>query len=156
MTLTFDHRNKLRAPIWASLAGRDPKSLEGVTGIASLTHGLEASGASKTVPCLHTTSSWCCHTSCLIIVLFRSSVRTTRALTESSSYMVCFTLHFSYAQHCWFFRLYMANYYCIYTYIAAACTSCEGQTKNELLLISRPSTEGHKWRTCLTNLNANF
>ena len=50
------------------------------------------------LPCLHTTSSWCFHTSCLIIVLFRSSVRTTRALTESSSYVVCFTLHFSYAQ----------------------------------------------------------
>ena len=55
-------------------------------------------GLQDPLPCLHTTSSWCFHTSCLIIVLFRSSVRTTRALTESSSYVVCFILHFSYAQ----------------------------------------------------------
>ena len=51
-------------------------------------------GLRDPLPCIHTACSWCFHMFCLIIVLFRSSA--------SSSYMVCFTLHFSnyaYAQH---------------------------------------------------------
>ena len=101
-------------------------------------------GLQDPLPCLHTTSSWCFHTSCLIIVLFRSSVRTTRAHTKSSSYVVCFILYFSYAQLVGF-SVSTWRITTVATHIYSCCLHLlqKGGTENELLLISLPSTLIH-------------